>query len=395
MPTDRPTDTHRRVGFLYNHEALHQVPHSAPIAAALAGDWSGVAVEAIATRPALAAAFTAIAVRSGGPAIPVRLLSLPAWQKAGARLLDPILPFSRMMNLRTHAETLAGYDALVVTEATSLRLKRRLGRRCPPLFWVSHGAGDRSVGFRRELGQFDRLLVAGEKLRARMIAENIASPERIEIVGYAKFDAVRLSETPRPRVFDNGRPTVLYNPHFEPYLSSWWRMGEAVLDWFIANPHYNLIFAPHVMLFKRRLALSLEHAAIRRRRALPARFRTAPNILIDLDSDALYDMRYTRAADIYLGDVSSQVYEFLVTPRPCLFLNAHGAAWRDDPNYAMWRSGPVLDDAGGLGHALTQAIENHAQYRPAQIELAAATFDRAQEPAAPRAAAAIARALGL
>lgn len=29
-------------------------------------------------------------------------------------------------------------------------------------------------------------------------------------------------------------------------------------------------------------------------------------------------MTYTPAADIYLGDVSSQSYEFLLDPRPCL-----------------------------------------------------------------------------
>ncbi len=48
-------------------------------------------------------------------------------------------------------------------------------------------------------------------------------------------------------------------------------------------------------------------------------------------------MSYTTAADIYLGDVSSQVYEFLYEPRPCLFLNSHEFAWKSDPNFAHWK----------------------------------------------------------
>jgi hypothetical protein len=54
-------------------------------------------------------------------------------------------------------------------------------------------------------------------------------------------------------------------------------------------------------------------------------------------------MTYTRAADIYLGDVSSQVYEFLRTPKPCLFLNSSDAAWCGDESFHHWLYGPVLD----------------------------------------------------
>lgn len=395
METEPPHDRRPRVGFLYNHEALHQVPHSAPLAAALAREWNSIQVEAIATSQALADAFSAVTTRLGAPLVPIRLLLEPAWQRTLANVLDLALPFSRLANLRAHADKLAGYDALVVTETTSLFLKRWLGERCPRLLWVSHGAGDRAIGFRKEMGKFDRLLLAGDKLRDRMIEEEIAAREQIDIVGYAKFDAVGLNTKARPRLFDNAQPTVLYNPHFEPYLSSWWKMGEAVLDWFLAHPEYNLIFAPHVMLFKRKLSLSLEHAAVRWRRDLPERFRLTPNIRVDLGSEALFDMTYTRAADIYLGDVSSQVYEFLVEPRPCIFLNSHGAQWRDNPNYAMWQFGPVVENIAQLGEVIAGAPFTHGQFIERQRAMVAETFDRADLPAARRGAMAIARAVGV
>src|SRR3546814_9804628 len=88
-----------------------------------------------------------------------------------------------------------------------------------------------------------------------------------------------------------------YNPHFERGLSSWRRMGRDVLEFFRASPDYNLIFAPHVVLYQR----GLRHGA----RPL-GRYRNRPNMLIDTGSLASIDMTYTLAADIYLGDRSEE-----------------------------------------------------------------------------------------
>ena len=49
-------------------------------------------------------------------------------------------------------------------------------------------------------------------------------------------------------------------------------------------------------------------------------------------------MTYTKQADIYLGDVSSQVYEFMLKPRPCIFFNP------ENINYKNIRSLTDLDD---------------------------------------------------
>src|SRR3546814_13087079 len=79
-------------------------------------------------------------------------------------------------------------------------------------------------------------------------------------------------------------------------------------------------------------------------------------MLIDTGSLATIDMTYTLAADIYRGDVSSQVYEFLWQPRPCLFLDAEGVdGWERNPTYRCWPTGHVLRDAADLAAALAQA----------------------------------------
>ena len=70
-------------------------------------------------------------------------------------------------------------------------------------------------------------------------------------------------------------------------------------------------------------------------------------------------MSYTNAADIYLGDVSSQIYEFIQRRRPAIFLNSHAGDWQNDPSYEFWKFGPVAGsvpgDGGGAGCALPQS----------------------------------------
>jgi hypothetical protein len=73
-------------------------------------------------------------------------------------------------------------------------------------------------------------------------------------------------------------------------------------------------------------------------------------------------MRYTLGADIYCGDVSSQVYEFLVEPKPCVFLNAHGADWHNDPNYPMWRLGEVASTPEEAVQMIARSKDVHPRF---------------------------------
>jgi hypothetical protein len=77
-------------------------------------------------------------------------------------------------------------------------------------------------------------------------------------------------------------------------------------------------------------------------------------------------MRYTLAADIYAGDVSSQVYEFLLEPKPCVFLNAHGADWQNSPDYPMWRLGEVADSPERAIERIRTAFDDHPRFAELQ-----------------------------
>ncbi|MEO6061568.1 MAG: hypothetical protein ABIQ99_06485 [Thermoflexales bacterium] len=259
------------------------------------------------------------------------------------------------------------FDVIVVAECTSTIL-RRMGVNRPRLFCIPHGAGDRAVSFETRFRRFDRIGVAGEKTAERMIESHVR-PESVKIVGYPKGDLIRRMSVKPVRLFDNARPTVLYNPHFKRKLSSLHHAREIVRA-FAADGRFNLIVAPHIRVFDDASARILaEWAAM----SVPDR------IMVDTGTDRLFDMSYCVSADIYLGDISSQVYEFLFRPRPCVFLNSHGVNWTESPDYAFWRLGEVVDPAHVIG-AIERAQSIHAQYLPAQRLAVSMTFAQFDDP---------------
>jgi hypothetical protein len=384
-----------RIGFLFNHDQVHQIAHSLPIALACAKQAKGWEVMVVVTNELLADEILRLA---GGTLPPelnlVRLRAQSPATKLVKQLLDRVIPAGKFLIYRDNLDFFKSLDAIVVTERTSLMLKSRYNITQPAMILADHGAGDRAIGFDEKAAHFDHILAAGPKIRDRMIAEAGVSPENISVTGYPKFDLFPPAKV-RPKLFPNDRPTVVYNPHVSPHLSSWYRLGEEVLNWFVDHPDYNLIFAPHIMLFERRMAMSIDKLRIARTGTIPAAARNAPNILIDTGSAKLTDMSYTEAADIYLGDVSSQIYEFLRTPRPCLFLDTQEQQWQGDPNFAHWQSGPVIKSVEMLGSGLEQAVAGHVSHFKAQQQrLFDYTFLTDSKPAGERAAARLLEWLG-
>ncbi|MFZ5705994.1 MAG: hypothetical protein ACOY5R_12130 [Pseudomonadota bacterium] len=381
-----------RIGFLFNHDQVHQVAHALPIALAMRRLSPTTHVVVATTNPAL----TAEVHRLAGPAVDeieiVELSLRRVSTRLLARGLEWALPIRKIGMYRDNLDLFGTLDALVVTEKTSLILKTRYGLNLP-IIHTRHGAGDRAIGFNKASAGFDHVLVSGPKIRRRLIDEAGVAPDRISMVGYAKFDLLGQSR-PRLPMQDNGKPTVLYNPHPSPHLSSWYVHGRAVLEHFLRDDRFNLIFAPHVMLFHRPFVVTIDKLRIDRPGRIATRFSEAPNIHIDLGSAASTDMSYTLTADIYLGDVSSQIYEFLYRPRPCLFLNSHGVDWRSDPNYAHWAAGPVIGDPAHLEAALDWAMISHSRYAAIQRRLFDDSVDLTPEPSAVRAALAILDRLG-
>ncbi|QPQ54158.1 hypothetical protein IC614_07210 [Allosphingosinicella flava] len=363
-----------KIAFLYIAEA-YQCYHGAAVALELASR-PGVEVDLFYNDPETPRHHERIRKAYNGPKLKIERLKRSPLTKFLQGL--KIFGMWKKLVLRANWRMLNGYDVVITVENTVAPLKS-MGMTRPKMVYMPHGYGDRAVGFLPRVAVFDLVLPAGQKTADRMMDAGVLKPENYVCTGYVKMEtAARLSRA-EGRLFRNDRPIVLYNPHKAPGMESWSRFIEPLLKAFAEQDEFNLIVAPHVKMFRRRSA--------RLRRQWEA--RSTDTILIDLGSDRSLDNSYTDVADIYVGDISSQVYEFLAKPRPCLFLNAHGIDWKEDPNFRFWHLGDVIDDPAQLMPAIGAARERHALYRDTQEALSAYTLGDRSPGAVRRAADAI------
>jgi hypothetical protein len=346
-----------RVAFLAITEA-HQFLHWLPAALRL-GREPGIEVTVLGTTDA-GLEF----IRSYDPDGLLKLQRLWTLGRAANGLFD--IP-ARLGTLLLNLPTILRFPFIVTTETTSGKLKRLPGFR-PRLIHLKHGAGDREGSYNPKHALADLTLVNGPKDKERLIARGLATEENCVVVGYAKFELVREPGT----IFADPKPIALYNPHFDANLSSWFAHGADVVRTMERISGWNFVVAPHVKL--------ADGPDVR---------SSAENVLIDRGSTRSIDMSYTEAAHVYIGDVSSQVYEFLRRPRPCIFLNLDRIEWRSNENYLHWNLGQVIESVEDLGPALTRADELQPQFEPLQRELVERSLDPSPVPASERQARAI------
>lgn len=267
--------------------------------------------------------------------------------------------------LATNEDMLGKYDAVVSTEDGITRLFRDNDTKSRPArILITHGAGTRHVPSIANRADCDLILAKGEKDVANYVRTGHIHADRMIAAGYPKLHTTSLLARNAEPIFRNTNKTVLYNPHKDRKERSWDRFFHPLMEGFRTDRSRNLIVAPHVKMFRRR--------SERLRQKLRA--MTEETIIVDPASSRLLDNSYTEAADIYVGDVSSQVVEFIARPRPCVFLNAHGVDWQDDPHYAMWHLGEVVDEPAKLMSAIDRAPRVHERYAQKQAEFAASAL---------------------
>jgi hypothetical protein len=346
-----------RIAFLALAEA-HQHLHWIPAALRLAAE-PGVTVDVLG------------ASREGLKLVerfdPERRLGLVRLRLPGRRADGLFEHQPRKLSVLLHHLRLMRYDAIVTTETSSSVLKRLPWFRVP-LIHLKHGAGDSEVGYNDKHRHFDLTLVNGPKDKQRLIAKGLARSDQVAVVGYAKFELIA---RPQP-LFDDARPIALYNAHAKAPGSTWFDHAPALVAEMERIANWNFVVAPHVKLTGGPMVTS-----------------DAPNVRIDRGSMASIDMSYTQAADVYIGDASSQVYEFLRQPRPCIFLNLDRVEWRGVERYTHWSLGQVIDEVSDLGPALARAAALQPGFEPLQREALAASIEASPVPASERQAAAI------
>src|SRR3546814_4245580 len=107
-----------------------------------------------------------------------------------------------------------------------------------------------------------------------MLDAGTIRPGHYAVNGYVKLDLMPRLQAAREPLFTNGRPTVLYSPHFKRELASWDRFDRDIIAWFAGQDRYNLVVAPHVRLFAE--ASDAERAAV-------AKLAVPGKVMIDLE----------------------------------------------------------------------------------------------------------------
>lgn len=252
---------------------------------------------------------------------------------------------------------LNNFDAVVFTDYNhEYLLKKRSLKAFPKLIKLPHGAVGRKHSYKKEVLDFDLQILFGDYHEQQFKELNLLG-ETYKVVGYPKLDATNYKKETNT-LFSNKNPIVLYNPHFSNELSSWDFIGLEILEYFYNNTQYNLIFAPHIHTFKAR--------GNRNSEVIDNKYFNAKNIHIDLGSDKSVDMSYLKISDVYLGDISSQVYEFIIIPRPCLFLNPKQVDYKNNYAFRFWNCGPVINDISHLDTELQKAISSFSDYETIQ-----------------------------
>tara|TARA_R110000772_G_scaffold63487_6_gene142177 strand:- start:1802 stop:2929 length:1128 start_codon:yes stop_codon:yes gene_type:complete len=340
---------------------LHHVLHLIPIAVELEAH-PNIDVEVFVLSTFEAEACQRVLTPLGAERTKIRVLN----PNPIAKLVSPKLAF-----LLLHLNIWNSLNAIVVVERTSTILRYFSGR-LPPFIHIPHGAGDRAKSYDPRIRHFDHVLVAGEKDKRRMVELGLVREDTCSVTGYIKPFAIKQLRVDMPSIFPIKRPTVLYNPHFSRGLSSWKDFGHELLEAFSKKKDMNFIVAPHVRLFANQNEFKRDEIEV---------YSKFENIHVDLGSSKSSDMSYTRAADIYLGDVSSQVYEFLSEPKPCIFLTKRTTQWQGNPDYAHWSFGPVCYSVSEVLANLDRAFLCHPDYAELQEKgCLAATGDPSWNP---------------
>lgn len=337
------------VAFFFLGETL-LIPHLYPVVEALAAHpevqidlWVSTSVHETLLRQ-----WTATL----GPA-PIRIRRAPGYRRLQGHEdgRNPPLP-NKLLMLARLVPYLLRTPVVVSAEQTSLWIPTLL-----PLHTrfinIMHGAGSMNARNGRRRRAAWRMLVPSENEQREFLQLGYGLGH-VPVVGYPKSSFRRAHQhTP---VFPEARPTVLYTPHWQAHRSSWWAWGQQILQQLVAQTRYNVILAPHQRLIEGAPEL----------RALLAAASQHSHVHCDIDSFAMVDGSYTTAADIYLGDTSSQAVEFMARPRPCVFLNSPRVDWHSRADYALWTCGEVIDAVDALLPALDRAAAAHPQFLAVQ-----------------------------
>lgn len=216
-------------------------------------------------------------------------------------------------------------------------------------FWVylPHGFVNRKFGDDPHLHDYDLVLLPGAK-EQQELEERIGPLKNAIVAGYTKLDYFRYHPAQAPNLFRETKPVVMYNPHFDQNVTSFYDQGRELLEFLSASGQYNVIFMPHPDL-------------ARKIQPLLAELSKRPGIIIA--DRARINLDYMAAADVYITDVSSSVFEWLYFNKPVLFFNTKKIVWQNNRYYLSWVLGKVVETVPSMLEGIAQALKGPDNFR--------------------------------
>lgn len=339
----------KRVVFMYLY-GLHQLYHS--VVTAMEFSIKNPGIETILLSSNKDHTDALLKVKSYYPDANVKIIELPQpFRYKYLNIKKKIYPSVNVM-IRRAKKYVINADVVVTTSHGMKKMFRKYKILKPKLVIMKHGAGDRKYSFDPTYGEYNLVLIGGEHHLRVMLEKEIVKKEQIKVIGYPKFDYPVDSEKVKSNLFKNTNPIILYNPHWHPKYSSYNKYAKFILEFFQKNNNYNLIFAPHILLY---------HWSVRYQFDIDLKSYSGDNIHIDFGSSYSTDNTYTTIGDVYIGDVSSLVYEWVaLKPRPCIFLNANGAQWENNLYYRFWEMGYVINKKSEFKEVFTRSVKDNS-----------------------------------
>jgi len=239
-------------------------------------------------------------------------------------------------------------------------------------FWVyvPHGLINRQFASDPHVRDYDLVFLPGERDRAEF-DRRLGELRNVEVIGYTKFDYFQHHDRPSFSRGTGQKPVVLYNPHFEESLSSFFNAGAEFLQALSAGGKVEVLFMPHPDL-SRRYPRLLE----------PLRGLAG----VQMVERPAVNLEWLARADVYVTDVSSTAFEWLYFDKPMVFLDTVGIEQKEKQPLPSWQAGPVAKSVPQALEMIALALADPLGYQAQRRQLREATFAHSGERVAPFAA---------
>jgi len=257
-------------------------------------------------------------------------------------------------------------DVLITSSFGIPKLLTKFNLRDIFVIFTNHGTGDGKYTFNNDLSNYDCTFITSRKMYEQYKNFGILKTLKTYlIVDYCKFDYLFYNQNKDLKIFNNELPIVLYNPHYNKKISSFYKDGENIVNKIIKSDKYNLILSPHPLV-------NSWHFIDR----IKMKFPKSDNFYKDWSSIHKVNFDYMKIADIYLGDVSSSSYEWLYFNKPMVFFNSYNIKWDENPYYKFWHMGYVINNINDLIPTLDKSLKKPDAYLKIRSAIKDYTFGK-------------------